>query len=257
MLNTLGYVFTFLGLIGLALFFTKIRLSFLSEKMQLFLTGLFFVVGSGLSFYLSSLHLITLITIGFAIALGLYVSFLQPGLLSLKSVKTGICMSFFFASLAILDMPTQYLLPQMGNISLLDKIIFVFLVISSVLSFVSNFPFQKSISFKIPLARLVFLGLSALTLSAVILFLFTESPTGLVLIGLGTLISGLFFKIFLVQTKEEKEAFVFAGNLLFGSQFLWLGLLLGYTPLLILAGIICGIYASEKKTISPLVKRLK
>ena len=100
-------------------------------------------------------------------------------------------------------------------------------------------------------------GLNALTLSAVILFLFTESPTGLFLVGIGILFSGLFFKIFLIQTKTEKEAFVFAGNLLFGSQFLWLGLLLGYTPLLILAGILCGIYASEAKTLSPLMKILK
>ncbi|MHA1550024.1 MAG: hypothetical protein ACTSXV_01055, partial [Alphaproteobacteria bacterium] len=251
------YVFTFLGLIGLALFFTKIRLSFLSEKMQLFLTGAFFIIGAGISFYLSSLHFITLITIGSAIALGLYVSFLQPGLLSLKSVKTGLCMSFFFASLAILDMPAQYLLPQMGNISFLDKIIFVFLIISAVLSLIANFPFQKGVSFKFQLSRLVFFGLSALTLSAIILFLFTESPTGLVLVGGGTLFSGLFFKIFLIQTKIEKEAFVFAGNLLFGSQFLWLGMLLGYTPLLILGGILCGIYASEAKILSPLVKILK
>ncbi|MBN2676310.1 MAG: hypothetical protein JXR30_03605, partial [Alphaproteobacteria bacterium] len=176
------------------------------------------------------------------------------GLLSTRGIRTGLSLSMIFASLAILDMPTQHLLPQMGNLSFIDKLLFVFLMVSSTTALILNFPNKKIFERDIPFLNLVLYGLLALTISLVLLFFLTESPTALLLVGGATLFSTFFTQHTLLKKHPKQK--IQLSQFSFGVQFLWLGLILGYTPLLILAGILCGIALSDSKLPEKLLNKI-
>ncbi|MBN1783361.1 MAG: hypothetical protein JW812_00135 [Alphaproteobacteria bacterium] len=245
MLPTLFYTLMTFGLLGLSIILLDIeKLSFRFLKT---ITTLFLGVGFLGAIWLSNPQMATLITAVVAVVLGAYVAVARPGLLSTRAVKGGISIAIFFLTFVLIESPSSYLLPHGGHLTFFEKGLFVLLAVHSMIAFVGSFPVRQFGHFKFPLPYHLLYGLRFMILSVAALFISTESPTGLILIGLGTLMTVLFIRLGLIAKKTEVPLYEKTTHLAFALQFVWIALLLDYTPLFIIAGVMLMLFLPEKK----------
>ncbi len=246
MLETIFYILITTGFLGMITIFLNIEIPKLEKKYRNYISLSLFINGLIGTFWLGDIQIATCLTAIIAIVLGGYIALARPGLLSIKAVKGGISLSLFLFALMIIEMPSHYLLPIAGHLTIFEKIIFVLLAFHSIIAFVGSFPLKKISKINFPMPYYIFYGLKFLTLSVVVLFLTTESPTGILLIGISTLVLMLFFRTILIKNDIQMKIYEKSSNMAFTFQFIWVSILLNYVPLLIISGIFSMIFLSKK-----------
>lgn len=247
MLHTLFYVLMTLGLFGLAALLLDIKIKKISPRLLTYLVGVFLGGGFLGTMYLSNPQMATLITAVAAIVLGTYVALTRPGLFSARAVKGGISLAIFFLTLVIIETPERYLLPQGGHLTFFEKIVFVLLAVHSMIAFIGSFPLKQLQKIKLPMPYHILYGLRFIILSIAALFTSTESPTGLILIGLVTFVMIMFLRLAVIKQKSDIPLYEKTTHLAFALQFVWIALLLDYTPLFVVTGVMLMLFLPEKK----------
>ncbi|MHA1540953.1 MAG: hypothetical protein ACTSXL_04825 [Alphaproteobacteria bacterium] len=247
MLGMIFYALMTIGILGFLYTSLNLDLIKLTKKLQLTLSSVLFAVGIVGAFWLENVQMATVITVGVAMILGGYISIIRPGIFSIRAVKGIISFCLFLIAMMIIEMPSYYLLPEAGGLTYFEKIIFCLLAFHSVIAVVGSFPARKIFKLKILMPCHVFYGLKFLILSIVVLFITTESPIAIFLLGLGTAVMMFYYRVVLIKTERQKEIYRKASDIAFALQIVWLSLLLSYVPLMILASVFAVIFVVNKQ----------
>ncbi len=247
MLGMIFYALITIGIFGFLYTGIDLNLIRLSKKLQLILSFCFFSIGIIGAFWLENIQMATVITVSVATVLGGYVSIIRPGIFSIRAIKGITSFSLFLIAMMIIEMPSYYLLPEAGKLTYFEKIIFCLLSFHSTVAVIGSFPVKKLSKLKIPMPYYIFYGFKFLVLSIMVLFITTESPMAIFLLGLGVSVMMLYYRVVLIKTEKEKKIYKKASDIAFALQIVWLSLLLSYVPLMILAGVFTVIFVLNKQ----------